>query len=1050
MFCHSAGAKEVGNVVTGAKRPGHRGPIIKMRKNWKSRCKLAFVLVALCLSPVVARAFVLIGNVDPTIPSQGRGTMVLFNFPDPMGRPTPVKEFYRWNYPELTYAFDSTFIRYFGHNGMAAVSNAFSVLNDFFEPTDLAYTDGVSSMNLITEFDQHFSTWEFNPSANINSVTDIESITLGMLVNHLGLGNPHRYCFVLHDVLNYNAANGTGTFQVMMRNYDPYTYQPSAVINGVTHSYWLYNDSPNATGNITIWDAVEYTVGNDNQYGAIAAIRDVINFGGMAWPSVAPTVFRTPGVFFRPDYSGNLPAPALSGKVRSQPRHTLTFDDAGGLKYLYRTNNVVYEQLDASVTLVTAANMNPVKAAQTGAVPPNSPFLTPQRRAIAGIIAAGIVPANPTGGSIRPNPTTIVGSANTPAGGQAIQGGLTASQVALRGGINKIKFVYRSYDSLIGQDYLPHTTVWTDVFITNAVQSAAMVHGNPPYFSQVVSRTTTNPDIIFIANDLGVVGTTIPVINLPNTAGWQQLSGPNTQQGGAAGVASMQGPGTILRPAAATSIQYIFTTRAPFHQIVWSGEQGIEGNFVTQFQWGWVTNTGPEDYITFPESDITQMEAITAPSGTVASIAVMSVMKGSTGEADPNSTPTVIRTEDTVLIYGTRTDTVTEIQIIDKSSLAVLQRINPRSYIMSDQLIRLPPGVLGSVTESPDPIEDNIRSICLVNPRGESVVYDFAYITAGLPIVQSTQYDGLPLNTRKSLLIRGSGFLTRAGGRASRIIFFDDNNVTNYEQDALGRNIQILDDNASDQKWTVTDTTIYIPADWISDINGSAFDNNASSTPLAGGIGFGNLRIASDGNNTIVTRNTFGRNIRVMRSDGTLSPPRPNSHLFTHIGVGGERAVIGQTWPVIKEVFTVSTIPAGFSEDDGNRTWQRGDNADILTIRGSGLNLALSIEFVDGHGNLIQSTDNAGLPPRAMSLRNAVETSVLAPGVSLRKWDDPNITGDQDGYEIQIQPVDFGMNGMQLFDSQTGTNLDPSRRVVIRTPFGTAIAPPTMYNFIQQ
>ncbi len=147
-----------------------------------------------------------------------------------------------------------------------------------------------------------------------------------------------------------------------MRNYDPYTYQPSAVINGVTHSYWLYNNIPTAIANITIWDAVEYTVGSDNQYGAIAAIRDVINFGGMAWPAVAPTVFRTPGVFFRPDYSGNLPGPPNVGsKVRDQPRHTLTFDDAGGLKYLYRTNNVVFEALDASVTLVTAANMNPVK-----------------------------------------------------------------------------------------------------------------------------------------------------------------------------------------------------------------------------------------------------------------------------------------------------------------------------------------------------------------------------------------------------------------------------------------------------------------------------------------------------------------------------------------------------------------------------------------------------------------------------------------------------------------------------------------------------------------
>ncbi|MFM1557111.1 MAG: hypothetical protein ACKJR1_11535, partial [Limisphaerales bacterium] len=81
-----------------------------MRNNWMSRSKLAFVLVALCLSPVVARAFVLIGNADPTLASQlpapARGSMTLFNLTDPMGRPTPVKEFSRWNYPELTYAFD--------------------------------------------------------------------------------------------------------------------------------------------------------------------------------------------------------------------------------------------------------------------------------------------------------------------------------------------------------------------------------------------------------------------------------------------------------------------------------------------------------------------------------------------------------------------------------------------------------------------------------------------------------------------------------------------------------------------------------------------------------------------------------------------------------------------------------------------------------------------------------------------------------------------------------------------------------------------------------
>ena len=167
---------------------------------------------------------------------------------------------------------------------------------------------------------------------------------------------------------------------------------------------------------------------------------------------------------------------------------------------------------------------------------------------------------------------------------------------------------------------------------------------------------------------------------LGGTAGY---ANSNTQQGN---VALMQGPGTILRPAAAQSIQYIYTTRAPFHQIVWTGEPGIEGNFVTQFQWGWVTNTGPEDYIIFPESDITQMEAVTAPSGTVASIAHIDILSGVTGEIRTDST--INRTRDTIYIYGTRTDTVTEIQILDSTGLTIVQKINPRSYIMSDQLIK--------------------------------------------------------------------------------------------------------------------------------------------------------------------------------------------------------------------------------------------------------------------------------------------------------------------------------------------------------------------------
>ena len=120
-----------------------------------------------------------------------------------------------------------------------------------------------------------------------------------------------------------------------------------------------------------------------------------------------------------------------------------------------------------------------------------------------------------------------------------------------------------------------------------------------------------------------------------------------------------------------------------------------------------------------------------------------------------------------------------------------------------------------------------------------------------------------------------------------------------------------------------------------------------------------------------------------------------------------------------------------------------------MIIRGTALDLALSIEFVDGNGALIQSTDSNGLPPSPISLRNNVEPSVLKLGVTLRRWDDPNDPTDVDGYELRIDPVAFGINNYNLYDSISGTNPNPRRRVVIRTPFGTAIASPAHYIFIQ-
>src|SRR5438128_3771186 len=48
-----------------------------------------------------------------------------------VGGPMLLFEAYRWNVPVITYAFDSTFIRYFGTNGIAEVEKAIKLLQDF-------------------------------------------------------------------------------------------------------------------------------------------------------------------------------------------------------------------------------------------------------------------------------------------------------------------------------------------------------------------------------------------------------------------------------------------------------------------------------------------------------------------------------------------------------------------------------------------------------------------------------------------------------------------------------------------------------------------------------------------------------------------------------------------------------------------------------------------------------------------------------------------------------------------------------------------------------
>ncbi|MDG1831834.1 MAG: hypothetical protein P8J63_01280, partial [Verrucomicrobiota bacterium] len=154
--------------------------------------KLVFVLCCVTglLGTPSARAFVMIGPMDVAEVSSGG---IDFNYTDDLGGPKDLKTFFRWNTPMLTYAFDASFMQYFGLEGREAVKEAFTIVNDFFENDDYS---GVSDLDYTEHgFRSNYNTtWE-NRTAKEAGVIDLKSLVLGMVVNQLGLGNPHRYAF---------------------------------------------------------------------------------------------------------------------------------------------------------------------------------------------------------------------------------------------------------------------------------------------------------------------------------------------------------------------------------------------------------------------------------------------------------------------------------------------------------------------------------------------------------------------------------------------------------------------------------------------------------------------------------------------------------------------------------------------------------------------------------------------------------------------------------------------------------------------------------------
>src|SRR5262245_9783181 len=80
--------------------------------------------------------FSLLGPPKATAPNNwqargfgGRPAGLGYTLGGDIGGPMLATEAYRWNVPVITYAYDLTFLRYFGTNGVNAVEEAIGILN---------------------------------------------------------------------------------------------------------------------------------------------------------------------------------------------------------------------------------------------------------------------------------------------------------------------------------------------------------------------------------------------------------------------------------------------------------------------------------------------------------------------------------------------------------------------------------------------------------------------------------------------------------------------------------------------------------------------------------------------------------------------------------------------------------------------------------------------------------------------------------------------------------------------------------------------------------
>ena len=948
--------------------------------------KKSFFLLIL-LSAFSARAFVLMGEAEATEAAN-------FNYVDDFGAPKEIslngsKRFYRWNMPYFVYSFDATFVQYFGLEGMDAVHEAFGVVNDFFINEDY---EGVSELDLAKHgFVSNYNTTWVNTTAKNAQIIDIKSLVLGMIVDMLGIGNPHRWAYSITDA-RQNLAGTQVIFETRLRNYDPMTHEPTDIINGVKYSYRLVHDAANpqvqAAAPPNIADMEEFTVNTSgNAWSAVSAITDAFYGNTSLWWTDTPSLFNF-GVY----YDG---MNAMGGQYK--PRHALTYDDAGGLKYLYSTNNFIWEDLPATTMILEPAQFLPPHLASRW--PDPSGRLTP------------MFPHSGSQNFVSPTPTMTTTAMGIPGFNLGGANGPAVMGEALRGGIDKFQFYHGPLDSLLGLNFNPTNFTWMDTFVfQNSLPNVVNIsdangrtirtinnkrsgiqwltpnadtkglnfwqqgHVESFFHSQKVGRDVFTPDLIFTAANLPNSPDGVPV-------GWQRpinvYTNMNHLNAGFLGTADTNlGPGIITGFGAglAAGEQIVFNNSYPkdnIFEVIWSGETTVVGGndpYTQPTLWGWIRGPGPNDVVTFPD-DKTQWLVMNdlMPKVAPPTITMVSDNGGQTAIASQSLT----RTEETLTLIGNNLASVTAIEIM--SGDLVVQTIMPaQQYIVTDQRMDIPAGIISDAAEGAG------RTVRVWNTVGASEVGPQTFgVLTGRPVITGTDYDNTVFDRAQVATIHGYGFKSKSAGETKlAFIRVDDSEGTAVDDNGTAGGGA---SNGLPRPVTfemISDTMAVLP---INAINPNADGSNRR------------LRVA---------RKTVANAADL---DSVLSPG--TNPMFTVI----------TTKPVIS---TLTQL-----EDDGSTWTTLTDNGAfrrdlILEINGTALNTATVIEVVQEDGTSFANPVFIQLPGPGVAVEENGTRIQLSAGAIPYNDADTNTTAKR-SFKIYNAVGNTDLNASQMFAVNT-------------------------------